>query len=155
MEAIILAGLQGAGKSTFCRDRYWDSHVRINYDMLRTRHRERRLLETCLDLRLPLVVDATNPTSADRTRYIGPCRRAGYRIIGVQFRVDLALALARNAGRVGKAQVPEIAIRATGARFEPLNFAEGFEEIWLADVSAAGVRLCPQTPSGRDPPAVR
>jgi tRNA(His) 5'-end guanylyltransferase len=34
MEAVILAGIQAAGKSTFCRERFFDSHVRINLDKL-------------------------------------------------------------------------------------------------------------------------
>jgi predicted kinase len=68
MEAIILAGIQGAGKSTFSRDRYWDTHIRINYDMLRTRHREKLLIEACLEAKQSFVVDATNPLMADRER---------------------------------------------------------------------------------------
>jgi predicted kinase len=68
MEAIILSGIQGAGKSTLCRERYWDSHIRISYEMLRTRHREKVLLEACLFAKQSFVVDATNPTPADRAR---------------------------------------------------------------------------------------
>jgi len=37
MEAVIFVGLQAAGKSTFYRERFFDTHVRINLDMLRTR----------------------------------------------------------------------------------------------------------------------
>jgi hypothetical protein len=36
MEAIILIGIQGAAKSTFYRDRFFDTHVRINLDMLKS-----------------------------------------------------------------------------------------------------------------------
>jgi predicted kinase len=143
MEAIILSGLQGAGKSTFCRQRYWDSHVRINYDMLRTRHRESILLTACITARQPLVVDATNPTAEDRARYIAPCKQAAFRIIGIEFRVSTALAIARNAQRTGRARVPEKAIWATAAKFTPLSFAEGFDEIWLATAAADGMQLMP------------
>ena len=41
MEAVILIGIQGAGKSTFYKDRFFNTHVRINLDMLKTRHREK------------------------------------------------------------------------------------------------------------------
>ena len=37
MQVVILIGIQGSGKSTFCRKRFFDTHVRINLDMLRTR----------------------------------------------------------------------------------------------------------------------
>ena len=40
MELILLIGIQASGKSTFFKRRYCDTHVRINLDMLKTRHRE-------------------------------------------------------------------------------------------------------------------
>ena len=41
MELIIFIGLQAAGKSTFYKKNFSDIHIRINLDMLRTRHREK------------------------------------------------------------------------------------------------------------------
>lgn len=138
MEAVILCGVQGAGKSTFCHERYRDTHIRINYDMLRTRHREQLLLMACLAARQPLVVDATNPTPAERARYLVPCRQAGFRIVGIEFQVEISLALARNAQRTGKACVPEQAILATAKKFVPLQLDEGFDEIWQLTLNASG-----------------
>ena len=74
MEAIIFIGIQGAGKSTFFKERFFDTHVRINLDTLRTRRREEILLNACLQSRQPFVVDNTNPLPADRSRYLGPAR---------------------------------------------------------------------------------
>lgn len=145
MEAVILCGIQAAGKSTLCRERYWDTHIRINYDMLRTRHREWLLLSACIDARQPVVIDATNPSAEDRARYILPCKRAAYRIIGIEFRVDIETAVARNSRRLGKARVPEIAIWATARKLEPLTQAEGFDEIWLAGATPDGVQLLPKS----------
>jgi hypothetical protein len=47
MEAVILVGIQAAGKSTFYRERF-ATHVRVSLDLLRTRHREHSLLAWCL-----------------------------------------------------------------------------------------------------------
>lgn len=141
LEAVVLSGIQGAGKSTFCRQHYTDTHIRINYDMLRTRHREGILLAACIAARQPFVVDATNPTPADRARYLAPAALAGFYRIGIEFVIPLVEALARNAQRTGKALVPEKAIRVTCNRLEPLSYAEGFDEIWQAQVSEAGVVL--------------
>ena len=141
MEAIILSGIQGAGKSTFCRERYCNSHIRINYEMLRTRHREKVLLEACLFAKQSFVVDATNPTPADRARYLAPAKAAGFRVIGIEFHIGLDLALARNAVRLGKRQIPEKAIRATLKKMVPLSRNEGFEEILIAEVTAGGIEL--------------
>src|SRR5918998_1033254 len=40
MEAVVLCGVQGSGKTTLYRDRFLDSHVRVSMDLMRTRHRE-------------------------------------------------------------------------------------------------------------------
>ncbi len=36
-EVVILVGMQGSGKSTFFKQRFVDTHSRINLDMLQTR----------------------------------------------------------------------------------------------------------------------
>ena len=48
MEAVIFIGIQGAGKSTFFQQRFFDTHVRINLDMLKTRYREQVFLQGIL-----------------------------------------------------------------------------------------------------------
>jgi len=70
MEAIIFTGLQGSGKSSFFKERFFSTHVRISLDLLKTRHREQRLLTTCLDIFQPFVIDNTNPTRDERLPYI-------------------------------------------------------------------------------------
>ncbi|HEV8062248.1 MAG TPA: ATP-binding protein, partial [Gemmataceae bacterium] len=62
MEAVIFVGLQGAGKSTFYRERFSTSHLRINLDMLKTRHRESRFLAVCIETCQSFVIDNTNLT---------------------------------------------------------------------------------------------
>jgi predicted kinase len=75
MEAVIFIGIQAAGKSTFYFQRFADTHVRINLDMLRTRRREQILVQACLVAKQSFVVDNTNVTRADRARYVPPARR--------------------------------------------------------------------------------
>src|SRR5262245_36568624 len=82
MEAVILCGAQGSGKTTLYRDRFLETHARVSMDLLRTRAREARFLQLCLETRMPFVVDNTNPSTADRARYIEPARAAGFRVIG-------------------------------------------------------------------------
>jgi hypothetical protein len=40
MERILFIGIQVMEKSTFYRERFFRTHVRVNLDMLGTRHRE-------------------------------------------------------------------------------------------------------------------
>ena len=85
MQAIILIGIQATGKTTFYARHFLKTHVRISLDLLRTRHREARFLETCLETQQRFVVDNTNPTVADRKRYIEMARDAGYEVVGYYF----------------------------------------------------------------------
>jgi predicted kinase len=45
MQAIVFIGIQTCGKSTFYHHKFGLTHVRINLDMLKTRHREQRMLD--------------------------------------------------------------------------------------------------------------
>lgn len=134
MEAVIFVGLQAAGKSTFYAQRFFHSHLRINLDMLKTRHREKTLLATCLALGQPLVVDNTNLTAAARQVYIAAAQAAGFRVAGYYFQSQVAACLARNAERPEGRRVPDKAIFGASARLELPALAEGFAELWYVRV---------------------
>jgi hypothetical protein len=68
VETIFFVGIQASEKSTFYSHHFFHTHVRINLDMLKTRHREKRLMKTCLEIGQPFVVDNTNPTPEERSR---------------------------------------------------------------------------------------
>ena len=136
MEAVILIGAQGSGKSSFYRERFSETHVRINLDMLRTRHREKLIFEACIAAKQPFVVDNTNPTAADRARYIEPARAAGFRVIAYYFATTLREALRRNNLRKGKQQIPAAGVAAAFRKLERPTLEEGFDEIHTVDLTA-------------------
>jgi predicted kinase len=138
MEAVILCGVQGAGKTTLYRDRFVETHVRVGLDLLRTRAREDAFMRLCLQERQRFVVDATNPTAADRRRYVEPARAAGFRVIGYLVEVTDAEALARNAARGGGRRVPAAALVGTGRRLLRPTPQEGFDELWHATAAPGG-----------------
>ena len=137
-EAVILVGIQATGKSTFCRDRFFRTHVRINLDMLKTRSRERVLLEACLASGQSFVVDNTNPTSEDRARYIQPAREAGFKVVGYYFESALQGALDRNEARPIEERVPKPGVLGTHGRLGVPSPAEGFDELWYVRIGDAG-----------------
>jgi predicted kinase len=143
MEAIVLCGVQASGKTTLYRDRFLATHVRISMDLLRTRTREAAFLELCLETHQPFVVDNTNPTPADRARYVEPARAAGFRVIGYLVEIDAVVALARNAERAGRARIPEGGVAGTMRRLIRPSVAEGFDEIWHATAAPDGWRIEP------------
>lgn len=126
MEAIILTGLQGSGKSTFFKEKFSDSHVRINLDMLRTRNREQILLSACIDAKQPFVVDNTNPTSEDRVRYIAAAKDAGFRVVGYYFASKIEECKTRNSLRDKDSIIPTQGLLATYAKLEIPELSEGF-----------------------------
>ena len=131
MEAVILVGIQGAGKSTFYKERFSGTHARINLDELKTRERERDFLAECLREKRSFVVDNTNMKAADRARYIDPAQAAGYRVIGYFLEASLKDAIRRNGQRSGKAKVPVPAIAAALRRLEPMRKEERFDRIFV------------------------
>ena len=137
MEAIIFVGVQGSGKTTFYRERLFDTHVRISLDMLRTRHREQLLFAACLAAQQSFVIDNTNPLPSDRARYIAPARNAGFRIIAYFFETPLADAIRRNKQRVGKQRIPVPAVAGTFRKMRAPTREEGFDEVYAVTVKAA------------------
>ncbi|MGB9244524.1 MAG: AAA family ATPase [Candidatus Acidiferrales bacterium] len=135
MEAVILVGVQGAGKSTFYGERFFDTHVRINLDMLRTRKREQLLLSACLDAGQSFVVDNTNPQASDRARYIAPARAKGFRVIAYFFDVPLRDAMHRNNQRKVRQKIPPVAVAGTHKKLEPPHKSEGFDQIFTVQVT--------------------
>ena len=135
MEAVIFVGIQGAGKSTFCRERFFDSHIRINLDMLRTRRRERLLFEACLEAKQKFVLDNTNLTREVREKYIVRAKEFGFKITGYFFYTKIEEAIERNNWREGKAKIPEKGLRAALKRLQIPNFEEGFDELFFVFIN--------------------
>jgi predicted kinase len=138
MEAVIFIGIQGSGKSSFFRERFFDTHLRINLDMLRTRHREELLLGACLAAGQSFVIDNTNPLPTDRARYVERARAAGFRTVAYFFESSLREAMARNNLRAGKQKVPAPAVAAAFKKIVRPSFDEGFDEMY-------NVKLAPES----------
>lgn len=104
--------------------------------MLRTRHRERTLIEACLRCSQPFVIDNTNATRASRERYFCWIRnlRPESRVRGFYFQSRAKECVQRNRIRDAKNQVPETAIYGTINRLELPEYAEGFAELNYARI---------------------
>ena len=134
---VIMMGLQGSGKSTFCAAHY-SNYTRINLDTLRTRKKERDALLLALNRKENIIIDNTNPSKDDRKKYIQAGRAQKYKIIGCFMQSRLQDCIDRNNARTGKAKIPEIAITCTLDKLELPCYAEGFDELYYVEITDAG-----------------
>ena len=130
MELVLFIGIPGSGKSTFYAQRFLNTHVRVNRDMLRTETRERILIEACLRAKQPFVIDNTNVTREKRAAYIAAAKKANFRVVGYFFDCGVDEALKRNEQRSGKARVPNVAIFSMAKRLELPKRDEGFNGLF-------------------------
>src|SRR5688572_1131826 len=122
---VLFIGIQATGKSSFFRERFFRTHVRINLDMLKTRCREALLVKACLEGQTRFVVENTNVTREERARYIEPARNAKFRIVGYFFESRVADAVERNRARPEIDRVPDVGIFSASKRLELPSRAEG------------------------------
>lgn len=128
---IIMIGIQGSGKSEFCSRYLADEYVRVNLDTLKTRNNEKRLISACIAQGDSFVVDNTNPTVADRKKYIDAAKEAGYEVIGYFMESKLQECIRRNDQRSGDAHIPAKAIAATSNKLQMPSYAEGFDKLYF------------------------
>jgi predicted kinase len=138
MEAVIFIGIQGTGKSSFYQEQFFQTHVRINSDMLKTRNRLRVLFNACLEAQQSFVLDNTNVSKAVRGEFIAMSKAAGFRVVGYYFRSDIASALARNSEREGSARIPDLGVLGTYKQLEIPEPAEGFDALYYVRIDPAG-----------------
>ncbi len=138
MQAVIFTGIQATGKSTYFKQKFFDSHIRINLDMLKTRRREWKLFMACLQTGQKCVIDNTNPTAYIRSRYINPAKECGFEIVGYYFESKIAEALKRNENRTDKPKIPEKGVQSTHAILEIPSYAEGYDHLFYVRIGEEG-----------------
>lgn len=134
MELVIFIGIQATGKSSFFKERFFNSHVRISLDLLNTRNKEKRFIDTCFSVHQKFVVDNTNPQKTDRLRYIEQAKTNKYKVIGYYFQSKLDACLERNSKRKGKECIPEVGVKATFNKLELPYYNEGFDELYYVEL---------------------
>ena len=130
MEGIVFIGIQGSGKSSFFKERFFSTHVHISLDLLKTRHREQRILNVCLDTDQRFVIDNTNPTRDERIKYLNAAKAAQFRVVGYYFQSKVEDCLRRNSERKVDLRVPDVAILSTSKKLELPSLDEGFDQLF-------------------------
>jgi predicted kinase len=133
-QLVLLIGLQGAGKSTFYRANFAETHVLVSRDLLRNNknpaRRQRQLIEEALQEGYSVVIDNTNPTPEVRAELIQVGHSYDAEIMGYFFVPNVKESLKRNRQREGKARVPDVAIYVTAKKLVAPTHAEGFDQLF-------------------------
>ncbi len=130
VDLVVLSGLQGAGKSTFFGARFAATHAHVSQDRFPNARdpaaRRRRLVEEAARGGRSAVVDDTNVSRERRAELVALARALGMRPVLYWFPPDVRGSLARNAGRTGRARVPQVAIFSARKRLVAPEPTEGF-----------------------------
>jgi len=138
MESVIFIGIPASGKSSFYKERFFNSHVRISLDLLKTRHREQRLLDLCLATEQRFVIDNTNPTKQERVADIEAAKAKRFKITGYYFCSKVGECLRRNAARPDDQKVPGVAILSSAKKLELPTIEEGFDQLFYVRLTESG-----------------
>ena len=131
MESVIFIGIQASGKTTFYKNYFFDTHIRISLDQLNTKNKQNKFLKTCFDTQSKFVIDNTNPEKKTRMDFIEKAKENKYKIIGYYFSSEIQKSIERNSKREGKKRIPEIGIKGTFSKLELPKFEEGFDELYF------------------------
>jgi predicted kinase len=137
-ELVLLIGLPGAGKSTFFRLHFADSHVHVSRDAFGERRRpetlQNELLRDALGSGRSVVIDNTNVSVEERARFIDEARLHGVRVVGYRFDVSTRECVSRNDGRSGRARIPKVGILSAAKRLVAPSKEEGFDALYRVRV---------------------
>ena len=130
MEVILLVGIAGCGKTTFCQ-KYISQHTRISLDDIpkHNRNTQDRLVEQALAEGKNIVIDDTNLTKKIRSRHITLAQRFGAAIKAVYF--DLPMQKIQIQNRRRDVSLESHIIFHMKKQLEPPSYDEGFDFIQI------------------------
>ena len=134
MQLIIFVGIPGCGKSTFYKEQFFNSHVRLSLDLLNTRNKEQRFLNLALSLQQRVIIDNTNVLREERHKYITQAKEKRYEVVGYYFDSNLSDCLERNEKRSGKDRIEKVGVIAKFKQLQPPSLDEGFDKLYFVKI---------------------
>lgn len=134
MQLIMFIGIPGCGKSTFYKEQFFNSHLRLSLDLLNTRNKEQRFLNLALSLQQRVVIDNTNVLREERNRYFTQAKEKRYEVVGYYFESNLSDCLERNEKRSGKDRIEKVGVIAKFKQLQPPSYDEGFDKLYFVKI---------------------
>lgn len=128
MEAVVLIGVSGCGKTTFWK-KFLPYHEHISLDNIKDHDREEefKLIDKILQDGKNIVIDDTNLTRKIRHDHVVRIKKHNARIIAVFFDLSMQRIKLQNSRRERKLE--EHVLYHMKKQLEPPSDDEGFEEI--------------------------
>lgn len=136
---FILIGIQASGKTTFCEE-YFSNVYTVSLDIIKTRKKEDKIIAELVNTNKSFVIDNTNPTKAERKKYIDIAKQNGYKTVGIYFRSSINESAKRNTKRGNK--VPLKGILSTAKKLEQPSYSEGFNELFYVKIECNKFEIC-------------
>ena len=102
--------------------------------MLKTRNREKKLLEYCLSTKQRAVLDNTNVKKEDRAPYILQAKENQFKVVCYFFKADVRKCIERNSSRTGKQRIDLVGIYSKAKQLELPTSQEGFDQIFYVSL---------------------
>eukprot|EP00744_Colponema_vietnamica_P006630 GILI01009616.1.p1 GENE.GILI01009616.1~~GILI01009616.1.p1 ORF type:complete len:429 (+),score=143.36 GILI01009616.1:41-1327(+) len=138
LECVILIGYPGSGKSTFFRRFFAEQgYKHINRDTMKDKCFA--AATAALSAGQSVVIDNTNPNSADRKQYVDLAKKVGAKLRAFNFTASKEMANHLNCmrDRLGLTpRVSSIAFNIFKGKYEAPTLAEGFDEVTNIDPCA-------------------
>jgi predicted kinase len=131
----MMMGLQGSGKSTYRKtilEKTLRDYAVVSKDLMpdgKKEDRQRAMLDEAFRAGKSVILDNTNVSREVRADAIQRAKKWGARVFLYFMDVDIKTCKERNAGRSGKACVPEHVIDNFNKRLEKPSYDEGFDHI--------------------------
>ena len=134
MQLVLLIGLPGSGKSTFYREHFAATHLRVSKDAMRgKRNRDRKqrgLMEEAELVCKSVVLDNTHPSVQARAPWIAWARERGWSVHGYYFSSRVVDCYSRNAARPPDERVPDVGFYAIVGALKLPSYSEHFDRLF-------------------------
>ncbi len=139
-QAVILIGIPASGKSTFCKEKLFKTHIRVSLDVLSNnppltkRIKEDKIMKACIESKQSFVIDNTNLSQYEREKYFKAVKGTRFKVFGYYFSSSLKNAIQRNKKRRGKEKVPANIIEGFFKNRDIPNKKEKFDYLFKVSI---------------------
>lgn len=126
-QMIMTVGIPACGKSTYIKKHFYDTHMRVNLDMIKQGHKEHTILTSIMSTGINVVIDRTCLTANIRKQFINLALIYEYSIDVYDFEYDIEECIKRDKTRERK--VTSHVIIMLAGQYEKPKLSEGITSI--------------------------